>query len=68
MSQTFMKENFVVVNLPQTPTQALTGHYVIIFAYYKLKSVLKKLVLPHKDIGKSLHTLLKGGFISLKLY
>ena len=68
MSHTFMKENFVVVNLPQTPTQALTGHYAIIFAYYKLKSVVKKLVLPHKDIGKSLHTLLKGGFISLKLY
>ena len=49
-------------------TQALTGHYVIIFVYCKLKSVsFQKLVLPH-NIGKSLHTFLKGGFISLKLY
>ena len=45
MSQTFEKVNFVVVDLPQTPTQALTGHYGIIFTYCKLKSVsFQKLV------------------------
>ena len=64
-----MKVNFVVVNLSQTPTQALIGHYGIIFVYCELKSVsFQKLVLLHNDIGKSLHTFLKGGFISLKLY
>ena len=69
MSQTFVKVNFVVVDLSQTPTQALTGHYGIIFVYCKLKSVsFQKLVLPHNNIGKSLHTFLKGGFISLTLY
>ena len=48
-----MKVNFVVVDLSQTPTQALAGHYVIIFVYCKLKSVsFQKLVLPHNDIGK----------------
>ena len=60
-----MKVNFVVVDLRQTPTQGLTGHYAVIFAYFKLKSVsFQKLVLPHNDIGKSLHTFVKGGFLS----
>ena len=69
MSQTFVKVSFVVVDLPQTLAQALTGHYAIIFAYCKLKSAaFQKLVLPHKNIGKSLHTFLKGVLISLKLY
>ena len=64
-----MKVSFVVVDLPKIPAQALTGHYAIIFAYCKLKSAsFQKLVLPHNDIGKSSHTFLKEGLISLKLY
>ena len=39
----FHEKNCVVVNLPQTPTQVLTGRYAIIFAYYKLKSLVKKI-------------------------
>ena len=39
----FHEKNCVIVNLLQTPTQVLTGRYAIIFAYYKLKSVVKKI-------------------------
>ena len=64
MSQPFVKVNFVVVDVPQTPTNTLTECYGIIFAYCKLQSVsFQKLVLPHNDIGKSLYTFLKGGYI-----
>ena len=57
MSQPFMKVNFVVVNVPQAPTKALTGHYAITFAYCKLQGVnFQILVLPYNDIGKSLYT------------
>ena len=64
MSQPFLKANFVVVDVPQAPPKALTGHYAIIFAYCKLQGVsFQKLVLPHDDIGKSLYTFLKDGDI-----
>ena len=64
MNQSFVKVNFAVVDVPQAPTKALTGHYAIIFAYCKLQGVsFKKLVLPHNDIGKSLYTFLKDGYI-----
>ena len=52
MSQPFVKVNFVVVDVPQAPTKALTGHCAIIFAYYKSDVSFQKLVLPHDDIGK----------------
>ena len=64
MNQSFVKVNFAVVDVPQAPTKALAGHYAIIFAYCKLQGVsFKKLVLPHNDIGKSLYTFLKDGYI-----
>ena len=64
MNQSFVKVNFAVVDVPQAPTKALTGHYAIIFAYCKLQGVsFKKLVLPHNDIGKSLYTFLNDGYI-----
>ena len=33
MIQPFVKVNFVVFDVPQAPTNALTGYYAIIFAY-----------------------------------
>ena len=60
MIQPFVKVNFV----PQAPKKALTWHYAIIFAYCELQDVsFQKLVLPYGDIGKSLYTFLKGGYI-----
>ena len=57
MSQSFVKESFVVVDVLQPPTKTLTGHYAIIFAYCKLQVVsFQKLLLPHNDIDKSLYT------------
>ena len=54
MSQPFVKVNFI----------ALTWHYAIILAYCELQGVsFEKLVLPHDDIGQSLYTFLKGGYI-----
>ena len=54
ISQTFAKVNFI----------ALTWHYAIILAYCELQGVsFEKLVLPHDDIGQSLYTFLKGGYI-----
>ena len=54
MSEPFLKVNFI----------ALTWHYAIILAYCELQGVsFEKLVLPHDDIGQSLHTFLKGGCI-----
>ena len=55
MSQPFVKADFVVVDVPQAPTKAVTGHYAIVFACCKLQGVsFQKLVFPHNDIGKSL--------------
>ena len=54
MSQPFVKVNFI----------ALTSHYAIILAYCELLGVsFEKLVLPHDNIGQSLHTFLKGRYI-----
>ena len=54
MSQPFVKVNFI----------ALTWHYAIILAYCELQGVsFEKLVLPHDDVGQSLYTFLKGGYI-----
>ena len=45
MRQPSVKVNFDVVNVPQAPTKALTGHYATIFAYCKLQVVnFQKLV------------------------
>ena len=64
MSQPFLKINLVVVDVPQAPSKDLRGYYAIIFAYYKLQVVsFQKLVLPYGDIGKSLFTFLKDGYI-----
>ena len=53
MGQPFVKVNFVVVDVPQAPTKALTVHCAIIFACCKLQGLsFQKLVLPHDDIGK----------------
>ena len=50
--------------MPQAPSKDLTGYYAIIFAYCKLQGIsFQKLVLPHDDIGKSLFTFLKDGYI-----
>ena len=39
-------------------------HYATIFAYCKLQGVsFQKLVSPHNDVGKSLYTFLKDGYI-----
>ena len=65
MIQPFVKVDFDVVDVPQAPKKALTWHYAIIFAYCELQDVsFQKLDLPHDDIGKSLCTFLKGGYIS----
>ena len=54
MSQLFVKVNFI----------ALTWHYAIILAYCELQGVsFEKLLLPHDNIGQSLYTFLKGGYI-----
>ena len=64
MSKPFVKVNCVVVDVPLAPTKAFSVHYAIIFAYCKLQGVsFQKLVLPHNDVGKSLYTFLKDGYI-----
>ena len=64
MSQPFVKVNFVVFDVPQAPTKALTGHYAIMLSYCNLQGAsFQKLVLPHNDIGKSIYTFLKDGYI-----
>ena len=63
MIQPFVKVNFVVFDVPQAPTNALTGYYAIIFAYCNLQGVsFQNLVLPHGGIGKSLYKFLKDGY------
>ena len=54
VSQPFVKKIFIV----------LTWHYAIILAYCKLQGVsFQKSVLPHDDIGQSLYTFRRSGYI-----
>ena len=54
MSHPFVKINFIV----------LIWYYAIILAYCELQGVsFEKLVLPQDDIGQSLYTFVKGGYI-----
>ena len=69
MRQPFVKVNFDVVNVPQAPTKALTGHYATIFAYCKLQGVnFQKLVLPHNDTSESLYTFLNDGIVMTNIF